>query len=418
MLAFSGGLDSSVLLHRLAELAVPPRRLRAVHVHHGLQDGAEDWAQHCQARCAAVGVPSEVLRVRVLDEGQGPEAAARQARYAALRARLAPGEVLVTAHHRDDQAETLLLRLLRGSGVQGLAGMRSLSRFPPGWLWRPLLERSREELRVEAGTRGLDWIEDPHNRDPRYARSYLRSEILPRLLRRWPAATTQLARAAELQGEAAELLDERAAEDLGALRLTVAPARDALPVEGLRALSAPRRRNLLRYWIAGLGLPTPFHDSLLRVDTEVLGAVSSAAPHLAWPGAELRRYRDRLYAMAPLPSPPEGFCRPWSGRERLQLPPGCGGLRGAEGDAVRTIAAGYEVRLPPPGGRFRPAGSAHSRTLKNLFQERGIPPWVRLRTPVLERDGRICWIGGIGWAEGFEAVPIAWRDAPPGSDDG
>lgn len=416
LLAFSGGLDSSVLLHRLLDLA--PLRLRAVHVHHGLQACADDWARHCQACCDAVGVPIRILRVRVDENGGGPEADARKARYAALRACLGEGEALVTAHHQDDQAETVLLRLMRGSGVQGLAGMRALSGFPPGWLWRPLLQVPRSELRAEAEARGLHWVEDPHNRDRRYARSFLRTDILPRLAEHWPAVCSQLAHAAELQREASELLNEVAEQDLVRLRQGTSLRPEILPIEELAALSGPRRRNLLRRWIADLGLPTPFQDSLLRVDAEVLAADPEGEPRLAWPGAELRRYRQRVYAMPTLPPAPAGFLSHWSGYGSLDLPPGCGELCHPQPRGAGPAAEGFEVRVPAPAGRFKPAGSSHSRALKNLFQERGIPPWVRRRTPALEREGSICWIGGIGWAQGVEAIPVEWRNRPTGSADG
>ncbi|MGQ0622550.1 MAG: tRNA lysidine(34) synthetase TilS [Panacagrimonas sp.] len=415
LLAYSGGLDSTVLLHLL--LASSPSRLRAIHVHHGLQGCADDWAQHCQASCQALGVPIEVIRVQVREGGQGPEAAARDARYAALRGRMDAGEVLVTAHHQDDQAETVLLRLVRGSGVPGLAGMHGLSEFSPGWLWRPLIDASRAQVRAEASTRGLHGVEDAHNRDLRYARSYLRAELLPRLAERWPAVSSNLARAALLQREAGELLQELAATDLATLRSAPDLPAQALPTAGLLTLSAPRRRNLLRHWIAALGLPAPFHDSLHRLDAEVLAADPDAEPVLAWPGVELRRYRDRLYAMPPLPPAPEDFRLEWDGCGRLQLPPGCGSLQGIE-PVLHAGQGGFTVRLPIPLGRYRPAGSEHSRKLRTLFQERGVPPWVRVRTPALERDGEVVWIGGIGAAVGMVAGRVEWRDRPPGAAPG
>lgn len=177
-LAFSGGLDSTVLLHLLHAHGLP---LEVVHVHHGLQAQADAWAAHCQRVCEGLGVPLQVLRVQVRPAGEGPEAAARAARYQALGALLRPGEVLVTAHHRDDQAETLLLRLLRGSGVRGLAAMPELAPFAAGQLWRPLLGLGREQITAWAVAQGLDGLHDPHNQDPRFARSRLRQQVMPLL---------------------------------------------------------------------------------------------------------------------------------------------------------------------------------------------------------------------------------------------
>jgi tRNA(Ile)-lysidine synthase len=215
--AYSGGLDSTVLLHRLAACATPG--LRAAHIHHGLQPAADGWVRHCRSICRQLGVPLTVRRVRVADDDpRGPEAAARTARYAALRALLREGDVLATAHHQDDQAETLLLRLLRGSGVAGMAAMSEWSDIGRARLWRPLLGTPRETLAAYARRNGLGWIEDPHNMEPRYARSYLRAEVLPLLRRHWPQARESLARAARLAGEAAQLLDELADPRSGACR--------------------------------------------------------------------------------------------------------------------------------------------------------------------------------------------------------
>lgn len=403
ILAYSGGLDSTVLLHLLARSA--ESRVQAVHVHHGLQPAAEHWATHCAAVCAALGVPMHLCRVQVQGNGQGLEAAAREARYGALRAQMRQGDVLVTAHHQNDQAETVLLRLLRGTGPSGLAAMRPVMPFPPGLLWRPLLDVPRAELRAYAEAHGLQWIEDPQNTQGEFSRSFLRSEILPRLQTHWPAASRSLARAAELGAETAELLRELAEADLHAL----GAERDGLPIPALKELSAARRHNLLRHWVETRALPVPFRDTLSRVDSEVFGAVVDADPVLAWPGGEFRRYRERLFVMATLPAPPADSRLTWNTADALSLPTGCGRLQ------ARQDAGAVQVRWPRPGERFRPRGAVHSRSLKNLFQERGIPTWVRLRTPVLERDGQAVWIGGIGWAQGAESFDLEWMDRPPGA---
>jgi tRNA(Ile)-lysidine synthase len=411
--AFSGGLDSTALLHALVEAGV--KDLAAIHVHHGLQAVADDWATHCGKVCSALGVALHVVRVNVEDAGQGVEAAARDARYAALRAELQTGDTLATAHHRDDQAETVLLRLMRGTGPSGLAAIRPLTEFAPGWLWRPLLDVPREQLQAYAERHGLKWIEDPHNRSSRFSRSFLRAEILPRLLARWPAASRNLARAAELSTETAELLREVAVADLDGM----VESNGALPIPRLLQFGAARRRNLLRGWIERLGLPTPFHDTLLRLDREVLEAADDADPVLAWPGGEFRRYRQHLFAMPVLPPAPRAFEAEWDGWGDFELPAGCGRLR-RRGD--RSRLGPCTVRMARPTDKFRPAGSAKTRSLKNLFQERGVPTWVRQRTPLVAREGRILWIGGFGWAidPGAESAvnEIEWFDRPAGAPPG
>ena len=209
LIGFSGGLDSTVLLQLLAsDPSMHRAGLRALHVHHGLQAAADAWAEHCARQAAALGVALEVLRVDVpRDGGHGLEAAAREARYAALAAALAPGETLATAHHLDDQAETFLLRALRASGPEGLGAMRPWRRFAGGWHWRPLLALPRATLQAWAQAHALEWIEDPSNALPDPDRNFLRLQVLPMLQRRWPHAAAALARSAELSAQADALLD-------------------------------------------------------------------------------------------------------------------------------------------------------------------------------------------------------------------
>ncbi|TAJ51658.1 MAG: tRNA lysidine(34) synthetase TilS [Nevskiaceae bacterium] len=411
LLAYSGGADSTALLHLAVEQALPG--LRAVHVHHGLQAAADDWAAHCQQVCAGLGVPLEVLRVQVAaDDPAGPESAARSARYAALRSRLPSGGLLLTAHHRDDQAETVLLRLLRGSGVDGLAAIRSFIRFDPGWLWRPLLAVPGAALRDYLRERGIDWIEDPHNQSPRYARSWLRQELIPRLRLRWPEAEQQLAATAARCAEAAELLAELAAEGLPAVQREDG----GLSVSGLLALRPARRHLLLRHWLEQLGLPAVYDETLRHLDCEVLAVRPDAEPLLAWPGGEFRRYRDGLYAAARLPPLPEDYAVEWDGRSLLELPAGCG----------RLLPAGplkVTVRLPRGGERLRLAGEAHHRSLRALAQREGLPPWVRQRLALLYVGDDLLSIAGHWHAEHkprceyiqswstaeLPGLPLSWR---------
>lgn len=387
--AFSGGLDSTVLLHRLKHAGLP---LKALHVNHQLQAQSGRWAEHCRALCAQIGVPIYVMDVKVdaKDPG-GPEAAARAARYAAFLSVMKPGDCLATAHHQDDQAETVMLRLMRGSGVAGLAAMRTLSALPPGMLWRPLLHESRAELKNYAQQYGLSWVEDPHNFDPRYARSFLRGEIFPRLLQRWPQAIEQMARTADHCAGAVELLDDLAAADF---KRCVIPAKSGIQFSGLSVRKLllqprPRRNNLVRYWASKGGFELPPFDALQRFEKEVLRARPDAAPQLAWGETELRRFRDSLYLMKRLPPPPRNLTLEWDGRANLTLPPGCGELQ-LQSAAKSELP--LRVVFARGGERLKPAGSRFTRTLRNLFQEEAVPPWVRERMPLLELDGELAGI--------------------------
>jgi tRNA(Ile)-lysidine synthase len=399
--AFSGGLDSTVLLHLLKQAGLP---LKALHVNHNLQAVASRWVEHCRSVCAQLAVPIYVMDVKIdPQDPAGPEGAARNARYAACRSLMKPGDCLVTAHHQDDQAETVLLRLLRGSGVGGLAAMRATSEFPPGILWRPLLRYSRAELRRYAELHQLPWVEDPHNLDPRYSRTFLRTELFPRLQQRWPQAVELLARTAEHCADAVQLLDESAQRDLkrakqaqGPLRpgsgqaSTSGPSdptlRTGLSVRELLRLPQARRNNLLRFWAAGGGFELPPFDALQRLEKEVLRARPDAAPVLAWSDTELRRFRDTVYLMPRLPPPAKGAALEWDGRNSLELPPGCGVLR-----VLNPAKSELPLRVvfPKGGERLKPAGSRYTRSLRNLFQEEAIPSWVRERLPLIELDGEL-----------------------------
>ncbi len=401
LVGYSGGLDSTVLLHALAARGTPG--LVAVHVHHGLQAAADDWAEACFAFCKSLAVPMILCRARIAaDDEAGPEAAAREARYALLRGQMRAGDLLVTAHHRDDQVETLLLRLLRGVGVHGLAAMRPLTDFAPGQLWRPLLDLPRAALREYAQQHALRWIDDPHNDDPRYARSWLRQTWLPGLRERFPHADQSLARTARLADEAAVLLDELAAQDHAAQSRGA-----ALSVSGLLGLSAARRHNLIRWWLAQQQFRAPFAVTLDRVDRELLAVGADAEPLIRWPGCELRRHRDLLFAMLPLASAPSsGDWGVWQSTTAFALPEGCGVLLGRDAPPqpirVRSLQAGEAIRL---------AGSTQRKTCRNLFQERGIPRWVRARLPVLEAgEGATC-IAGLGSTDGWRELveSTGWR---------
>lgn len=400
LVGYSGGLDSTVLLHALAARGVPG--LVAIHVHHGLQATADSWARDCAAFCATLAVPMIECRAAIAsNDAAGPEGAAREARYALLRPQMQPNDLLVTAHHRDDQAETVLLRLLRGTGVHGLAAMRPLSTFAPGQLWRPLLDQPRAALRHYAEAHGLRWIEDPHNEDPRYARSWLRRALLPGLRERFPQADLSLSRAARLADEAASLLDELAAED----QARAAAGSGTLSIAALLALRGPRRHNLIRNWLQGQGFRPPFAEVLDRLDDQLLTVAADAEPRLAWPGCELRRYRDRLFAMTPLPAI-EPWSQPWIGGCRIELPAGCGWL---ESEAPPPLA--LQLRSARQGEAFRPDGSLQAKTLRNRFQELGVPPWLRVRIPVLEAGEGAWCMPGIGasreWRENL--VGQGWR---------
>lgn len=419
VVAYSGGVDSHVLLHLLVRHRAhwPERTLTAIYVDHGLQSASAAWGEHCAAVCRQLAVPFRMLAIDARPTpGESPEAAARRARYTALARELDSESALLTAHHRDDQAETLLLQLLRGAGPHGLAAMPAVSRLGPGWLWRPLLGFDRAALLAYAQSHGLRWIEDSSNADPGFDRNYLRHRILPLLQERWPAANRTLARAAQRCADAAEWLDQEAAAELA----RAAPDRpDRLGIASLRELPDLHQRNLVRYWLRQLQLPTPDSRQLRQLLHDVLTAGRDRQPCSRWPGVEVRRHRDGLYAMPPLTPHSAGQLLNWRatavGWPPLTLP-GIGTLRleptTGTGLCAGAIAEGsLLVRFRQGGERFRPVGRLHGQELKKLLQEADIPPWERDRLPLLYAGPSLLAVVGLGIAADHAAPPgaPAWQ---------
>lgn len=385
LVCYSGGLDSSVLLHLASRSSLRP--LEAWHVNHGLQPDAAAWELHCEEYCQTLGIPLRILSVRVdANDPSGPEAAARNARYASLRSEMTDGDVLVLAHHQQDQAETVLLRMLRGTGIEGLAGMRSLSEFASGQLWRPLLDISKELLRSYATRNNLRWIDDPQNHDPRYMRAWLRRQILPALDARQPGVVARLARLSQRGAEQAVLC-----RDLAQLDLADLLRGGTLDLVILSSMSIERQRNALRGWFCELGLDFPGISVLRRIQKEIIEASVDAVPVLRYQGREIRRYRSRLYIIPLLPPPPkQDFRIWWKDQTELRLPPGCGHL-----EADRQPPLPLIVRFAKPGERLRPTDAAHRQRLKKMFQQSGIPTWCRVRIPLVELGGEVAWLPGL-----------------------
>lgn len=404
--ALSGGRDSIVLLHALAALAAAgrlPFALGALHVHHGLSPHADDWAAFCTAVCAASDVPLGIVRVSVpRDSGEGLEAAARRLRHQAFAACAA--DWLALAHHRDDQAETVLLNLLRGAGVAGAAGMLAERPQAAGpTLIRPLLGASRAAIDEYAARHGLSWIDDESNADTYFRRNFLRREIMPAIAARFPGAAPALARAAGHFAEAAQLLDELAEVDRAAL---AAPG-EGLPLAGFNALPPPRARNLLRRELLAAGFRAPdtcWMDEALRQLSRAGGAAETC---VATADGELHVYRGRLH-LVPRRGAPSAAPLPWSGE--AELPWGEGGVRfvPATGDGIaRHLLARDAVRLAPRAGgeRLQPDARRPRRTLRNLLQESAVPPWERDRLPYLWCGERLVWVGGFGVDAAFACAP-------------
>lgn len=392
--AFSGGPDSTALLHALSQLPEARRQgLRALHVHHGLHADADDWARHCRSLADALDVAIRVIGVAVdQSTGLGLEGAARQARHAALAQALAPGEWLACAHHRGDQAETLLLRLLRGSGVDGLAAMRTLRPLGRGWLWRPLLDTPRGTLLAHLQAHGVHCIDDPANHDPRHDRSWLRQALMPLLHERWPHAEANLAASARLAAEASDLL---CAEDMVLLGDVASLDPHVLRLDALRRLPEARQRRVLRAWIGSLGLPPIPANCVTQVQRELLPACADAHARVAWRGTRIQRWRQLAHAdleRAPLPA---GMDLAWDAGSTLALPDG--GVLALEGPGGLRLPWQGRVRGRRGGERMRLPGRDHHASLKQLLQAHDIPTWERAHLPLLvdAADGELLACGDL-----------------------
>lgn len=414
-IAYSGGIDSHVLLHAAATLSPQLKgSVNAVHVNHGLNPASSQWAAHCVATCDALDVPSHIFSVNAKpDKGESPEAAARVARYDAFAQLIEAGDCLLTAHHQEDQAETLLLQLLRGAGPHGLAAMPRHVPFAKGSLGRPMLAFSQQAIEQYASDKLLHWIEDPSNRETDFERNYLRHEVIPKLKSHWPAYAKTVARSAAHCAEAAGLLDQLAADDLVTVSGNEQSVSDSLPLHKLQQISGERRRNLLRLWLRSLNLPIVSKAVMGEIESTLIAAREDASPLVSWPGGEMRRYRDRLYAMTPLDPLDELTVIPWQWQQPLQLPAGLGRLGAAVSECVDRKSAGVNldqcralpmtIRFRGGGERCQLPGRAHRHALKGLMQEAGIPPWQRSRIPLIYLGEQLAAVVGHFYCEPFVA---------------
>ncbi|WP_214219104.1 tRNA lysidine(34) synthetase TilS [Rosenbergiella nectarea] len=420
LIGFSGGLDSTVLLHQLSQLRITQSlSLRAIYIHHGLSQHADQWLVHCQRMCADLEIPFLSRNVQLLGVRGGIEAEARSLRYGIFKEILDPDEALVTAHHQDDQCETFLLALKRGSGPAGLSAMPSARRIGNNWHLRPLLQLSRQELEGYAATHQLRWIDDESNQDDHYDRNFLRLRILPQLAQRWPQFSRSVARSAELCGEQESLLDELLASDLQRC-----VADDGSIDIGYLACGTEQKRNaLLRRWFTYHGIQTPSREALARLWQEIALSREDASPQLMMGQKSLRRYQQRLYLGRIFPAL-RGTIVPWpKASTPLVLPNGLGSLR-----LTAAASQGLHLRAPTREEaitvRFGQSAYLHlvgrqgGRSLKKIWQEKGIPVWLRENIPLIYFNEELVCAPGIfitqsGVITAGEGYGLVWERMDP-----
>jgi tRNA(Ile)-lysidine synthase len=420
VVALSGGTDSASLLAAAAGLGAPLRALslRAVHIDHGLQSAAASFREACAALCAVLDIPLTVISVSVqTPPGASVEAAARDARYAALGRELKPGECLLTAHHSEDQAETLLLQALRGAGLKGLSAMPVRRCLGAGWHLRPVLEVPQGELLAFGASFAGACAIDPMNEDLRYDRAYLRRRIWPLIGARWPGAAGALSRTARHLAEAEALLDRAAAADVSRLR-----DGDALSLPGLRALEPEQRVNALRYWLREAGAEPPSAMRLTEALRQMFDAQADHLPAIVWGDSALRRYRGRVFLTQAHPPRFEGTRRwPLVPASPLDLGPRLGNLswvahRG--GIDARRLPETLIVRRRDGGESLKPAALAKTRSVRHLCQSHGVLPWMRDALPLVFAGDALIAVADLWFDARWRAAPhepglaIRWDEGP------
>jgi tRNA(Ile)-lysidine synthase len=412
--AFSGGIDSTVLAHLLVKQRRRLGSLRLIHVDHGLQAASVSWSQRCARQARTWRVPFVTLLATIARKrGESPEAVAREARYALLAEALEPGEVLVTAQHRDDQVETLLLQLFRGAGVAGLAAMPTIARFGSGSIARPLLAFTRAEIEAVARESKLRWVEDPSNSDTHYSRNFLRHRLMPSIREHWPGVDRALARTAMHMAEAQALLADRGDQDLAS-----AADGDGITVSALHALPSARRRNALRRFIARAGVELPEASRLAEIAGPLLSARKDASPEVRWSNVRMRRHTGRLKLQVisedTRAHPVEMVSKSWYWeRDRECTLNRVGDTLALVEDAAGPIDLD---RLPPAlairarqgGERLRPGPRARTRSLKSLMQAAKIPIDDRARMPLLFVGDRLI-AAGERWIDASISVTAKSR---------
>lgn len=403
--AYSGGLDSCVLLHLLTQIRQyqPYLDLNAIHINHNLSTNAKKWDQHCKKICKDLKVKYIVKQVNanIKIKDQSVEEIARNLRYAAFTKILPKNAVLMTAHHANDQAETLLLQLFRGAGPKGLAAMAPKKEFAQGWLVRPLLHYSRQDLLEYAKEHKLDWIEDESNTDIKFSRNLIRHTLMPIIRQNWPGITKVLNRVAGLCAQTNKLIEELGEQDLAIVATQSSGEAGGIQqllinITKLNQLSLARQNNVLRFWLQKLSLPIPSEVKIKEILRAAVNSRKDANPIIAWPGVQIRKFNGNLYAMPPLAKHDSKIILFFDIKKKVNLPSGLGilSIKINKGLTKKYQNKKFSIRFRTGGEKlFIPKRKA-THELKKLMQEWQVPPWMRDRIPLVYCEDQIVAIIG------------------------
>jgi len=412
---YSGGLDSHVLLHVIIEL-IGKKRITAVHVNHQLSSNSDIWQKHCEDRCLEIGVDIICKTVSIKNRGTGIEDAARNARYSVFEKLLKKNDLLILAHHADDQIETMLFRLFRGSGIKGMSGMPISRLLGNGELFRPLLPFFRRDLESYASANQINWIEDDSNLDIAFDRNFIRHKLIPTINERWPNSSFKLNRSANIFAESDFLINILAQKDFKIVTEVSERVGWSISIDKLNGFEIIRQKNILRYWFNLHNLTLPSYAVLDNALNQMIGSKIDAEPIVSWGDLQLRRFNKKLYLL------PLNFEDPnysvkkkkgrelleknsikWDGSSQLILPDSSslcvkqkmkGGLR-------IDVKKNLEIRFRSGGERCKPKGRSGSNTLKKLFQEYTLEPWLRNNIPLIYIDNRLAAVGDLWVCDEF-----------------
>ena len=413
LVALSGGVDSVSLLYKLCELRTHyDLSIAALHVDHQIQPESEQWMKHCQAQCDELKVPLKTIKLNLQDSGHGQEAAARQARYDWFHSQITPADVLVLAHHMGDQIETVLLRLFRGSGLLGLGAMHEIRQFGLGWMARPLLGVSKEEIIAYARKMDLRYIEDPSNLDTYIDRNFVRHEVLPLIRLRWPSVDQTIFRSSDHLKTIQSSLDKGAQVDLKMFLCLSKPTLlgdyGCIRIDDLINLDQTRIVDVLRYWIRCEGLTLPSTGKMNELMRQVFGNETMGRGGIRWKEGEFRAYRGFLYLLPVQPKLCNPVTQHWQGLDALRIKEVEVALsvRRRRGSGIRVSFiknSPFILDWQHKARVIRPSRSRHNRTIKNLFQESGIPSWERCRLPYVYLGDDLVCIPGLAVEKAYAA---------------
>ncbi len=403
LLAFSGGVDSMVLLDLLMNLVKESDQLRVVHINHNLNEYSDDWAQFSSKVCEKYDLPLINASVKPKRQGKGLEADARALRYQSFREIIQDNEYLLTGHHQDDQMETLLYRIFRGTGIGGLRAIRRKTKFGKGFLYRPMLSVSRDKIEEYARLKNLKWICDSSNNDSSYDRNYLRKDIIPLIKKRWPSVEKKVSRLAVIAEQNQSLLNEFAIEDIGKLKNY-----SHLDVGTLSGKSYPRIVNIFRFMINknNMGVPSM---QVLNEGIKTLMHSKSESPSMTWNDYSIRRYKHRLYFLNSSLNSPNNLLAEisWDIKKTINLGENLGSIQArfltGDGISLNKCPKSLAIKYRKGGEEIKPSGHKITKSLKNLFQENNVLPWVRDKIPLIYVDQELISVGDLWFNQDYKA---------------